>query len=245
MSRLLIINPNSSESITRTIASAVKNAPSDCKLTFMTAPPDAPPSINNPEEGMQSANAIMKLFKSDPEKYLGYDGYLVCCFSDHPLIYKLREHFEGQSKRPIVLGIFQAALSYALGFIGGCHSNSKACVLTSGNDCRPLIDKSIYEYFCGPSTAIDNYSTSLPPYFHQTKGAGLGVLELSDPKNFTTLTEKADILRKDGVKYIILGCAGLCCVDVKLKEMFPEITWIDSCKCGIETICAFTRLSSS
>ncbi|VEU20596.1 DEKNAAC101458 [Brettanomyces naardenensis] len=210
----------------------------------MTAPKEAPESINNAEEGLQSAVACMNLFKSDPEKYLSYDGYLICCFSDHPLVYQLREAFESTPNPPIVLGIFQSAVLYVLAQVTG-HSKDKACILTSGNSWKPLLDKAVYEMIYGeqdPSKAVD-FSSDLPAYFLPTEGSGVGVLELADPHNYETLKSKVRRIRSDGGKYVILGCAGLSSMDGKFKKDFPDMVFIDSVKCGIETLCGYARFA--
>ncbi|QPG75417.1 hypothetical protein FOA43_002771 [Brettanomyces nanus] len=245
MPRLLILNPNSSETITSTMATLVAHPSPGCELTFMTAPPDAPASINNPQEGMQSAAACMRLFRSDPRKYLCYDGYLICCFSDHPLVYQLRDYFKNMPNPSEVVGIFQCAMSYALTHVGGA-SKDKAGIITSGNSWKPLLDKAVYELIYGaqdPSKRID-FTRGLPPYFLATEESGVGVLELADPNNYEILTSKIKSLREKGVKYVILGCAGLSNLDGKFKQDFGDMEFIDSVKCGIETLCGYVRFSS-
>jgi Asp/Glu/hydantoin racemase len=74
---ILIINPNSSQSVTDGLEQALQ-APPETTLTFYTAPPNAPPSINDITGGTLSATAC---FLDIIEKGLidKYDGFLVSC----------------------------------------------------------------------------------------------------------------------------------------------------------------------
>ena len=51
----------------------------------------------------------LKILKVNIEDRLNYDGYLVCCYSDHPLVYSL-----GKLTKKPVMGIMQATLLFAL-----------------------------------------------------------------------------------------------------------------------------------
>ncbi|KAK0227302.1 Asp/Glu/hydantoin racemase [Armillaria nabsnona] len=84
---ILVINPNSSQSIT----DGLKVAPPEARLTFYMAPSHARPFI---------------IEKQLLEKH---DGFLVCCFSDHLLAHMLHEVMT----KPTI-GIFEAAITQAL-----------------------------------------------------------------------------------------------------------------------------------
>lgn len=76
---ILVINPNSSQSVTDGLAKALGPiAPPETSLTFYTAPSVAPPSINDVITANLSASACFAdiKMKSMLDKY---DGFLVCC----------------------------------------------------------------------------------------------------------------------------------------------------------------------
>ena len=77
--KLLIINPNSSGSVTDGLKSILKSPPG-VNLTFYNPAPNtgAPPSINDISTGVASAQAcIVDLEKKGAIEE--YDGFLVCC----------------------------------------------------------------------------------------------------------------------------------------------------------------------
>ncbi|KAF7339670.1 Protein of Asp Glu hydantoin racemase family [Mycena sanguinolenta] len=104
---ILIINPNSSQSVSAGLEEALR-APPDTTLSFYTAPANAPPSINNATEGVLSAALC---FQHIVEEGLidKHDGFLVSCFSEHPLVGMLRN----TTTKPVI-GILHASVIQAL-----------------------------------------------------------------------------------------------------------------------------------
>ncbi|KAJ7630702.1 Asp/Glu/hydantoin racemase [Roridomyces roridus] len=104
---ILVINPNSTQSVTDGLIEVIRSPPGT-KLAFYTGPPDAPPSIDDAATSTLSSTACMRDIR-ERGMLDQYDGFLVSCFSDHPLTHALRE----VTDKP-VLGIFQASLAHAL-----------------------------------------------------------------------------------------------------------------------------------
>ncbi|GME83501.1 unnamed protein product [Ambrosiozyma monospora] len=237
--RILIINPNSSESMTQGLSTLITTPPSGFQLEFFTAPPTAPPSINNSEEGLLSCQECLKELKSKPIKYLEYDGYLVGCYSDHPLVYELRKLVGTKAQ---VMGIFQASVLYSL---NSASEENKVAILTSGKDWEPILDEAVYRFFNGKGAVEKKtYSESLPPIFIPTLAAGVDVLKLADPDNYNILKNKVNQLIAQNASTILLGCAGLATLDGKLSSDFPNVTFVDSVKAGIELLVAYIRFQS-
>lgn len=91
---ILVINPNSSSSITECIARSAKS-PSTSKefsISFFQGPATAPTSIDNFTDSVLSAAACWSSLQGWIEKA---DGFVVACYSDHPLVQMLRDgrHF--------------------------------------------------------------------------------------------------------------------------------------------------------
>lgn len=80
---LLIINPNSSASVTDGLRQILAPPPGST-LTFYTAPPSAPPSINDATTGVLSAAACFADINAQ-DLIAKYDGFLVCCCTSFPL----------------------------------------------------------------------------------------------------------------------------------------------------------------
>lgn len=224
---ILIINPNSSVGVTNNLKDILIKPP-QVQFEFYTAPPEAPKEINGNETSILSEKVVLPdlLEKGTIDKH---DGFLVCCYSDHPLIHSLGKH----THKPI-LGIMQATLLYAL----LTPSVSRLFILTSVNEWEPLLDKAITD-FVGAS----EFPTKK---FQKTKGLDVSVLSLSDPEEYSKISTRVkDILNKeyahDNINCVLLGCAGMAGLDEKLNESFPEVQFIDSVKVGVEFLTGLIR----
>lgn len=224
---ILIINPNSSVGVTNNLKDILIKPP-QVQFEFYTAPPEAPKEINGNETSILSEKVVIPdlLEKGTIDKH---DGFLVCCYSDHPLIHSLGKH----THKPI-LGIMQATLLYAL----LTPSVSRLFILTSVNEWEPLLDKAITD-FVGAS----EFPTKK---FQKTKGLDVSVLSLSDPEEYSKISTRVkDILNKeyahDNINCVLLGCAGMAGLDEKLNESFPEVQFIDSVKVGVEFLTGLIR----
>jgi Asp/Glu/hydantoin racemase len=221
---LLIINPNSSKSVTDNLAE-ILTAPPGVKFEFYTAPPEAPSEIDDEETSKKSTAVVLKDFKANKEKYLeSYAGYLVCCYSDHPLVAELRE-----LTHKTTLGIFQASITYGLS-----QSPSKFGILTSTTSWEPLLDAAVTKFFGGANI----------PLFVGTVASNVNVLGLNNPENFQKLVKKATLLKERGASIILLGCAGLSGLEAKLETAIPGVVFIDSVKVGAELLNALGRFEA-
>ena len=74
---LLVINPNSSQSITDGLKESLEPvAPPGIQLSFFTAPPHAPPAINDIITANQTATACYEALV-ESKAFEKYDGFLV------------------------------------------------------------------------------------------------------------------------------------------------------------------------
>lgn len=222
---ILIINPNSSKSVSDNLQSLL-SPPPGVTFTFYTAPPDAPEEIDGEETSKKSTEVVLKDLKENRSKLLEpFNGFLICCYSDHPLVYALRD-LTGKS----VLGIFQASITYSL-----AKSPSKFGILTSTSSWEPLLDHATNKFFGGANV----------PLFVGTIATNVNVLGLNDPKNFKKVTDKAQLLKDRGASIILLGCAGLSGLESKLEAVVTDVLFIDSVKIGAELLNALLRFEKS
>lgn len=224
---ILIINPNSSVHVTNNLKNVLVNPP-QVEFGFYTGPPEAPKEIDGIQTSLLSEKAVLpELIENGViDKY---DGFLVCCYSDHPLIHSLGKH----TAKPI-LGIMQSTLLYAL----LNPSVTKLFILTSVKEWEPILDKAIAD-FVG---AVDFPSRK----FQRTKGLDVGVLSLINADEYTKIhTRVTDILKKeyvhDEINCVLLGCAGMAGLDEKLSSSFPNILFIDCVKVGVEFLTGLIR----
>lgn len=219
MPTILVINPNSSKKVTDNLEKILV-APPNIDLNFYTGPPSAPKEIDGEESLKLSEQAVLPdlLEKKLNEKY---DGYLVCCYSDHPLVHSLAKH----TKAP-VLGIMQATLLYS-------YSNarlSRLFVLTSTSGWNETLDTAIVSFAGTGHFPLKK--------FQKTRALDVLVLSLADPKEFKKISDRVDKILKeyenDQIDCVLLGCAGMAGLDEKLSELYPDIVFVDSVKIGVE-----------
>lgn len=121
--KILYINPNSTWDMSEEAANYFDNkiAP-DVHVTFYTAGPDAPPSIDGTLDGVISTYTILQdLGLSAPNAddrrtaiSATSTAVIVGCFSAHPLLPALQEALRSFPPAPPVIGIMEAAIYTAL-----------------------------------------------------------------------------------------------------------------------------------
>lgn len=184
---ILLVNPNSSEYMTKNCLTALgPSLPSDVIVHGFTAPYPAPTAIESQTDAVLSTEACIRAIKPIGDKY---DAFLVACFRAHPLIGVLKEEFS----QP-VLGIMEAAM-YAARMLGG----NMGIICTSERSAAAH-GRTVSEYgFSG--------------YFAGCEAAKLGVLELdSQPRAevHAVITQKLNrLVYERDADCVLLGCAGM------------------------------------
>ncbi|KAF9485251.1 hypothetical protein BDN70DRAFT_871658 [Pholiota conissans] len=224
---LLVINPNSSESMT-TGLKQVLVPPPGVTLNFYTAPSHAPPSINDVTTGVLSGAAC---FADIQEKKLieQYDGFLVCCFSDHPLTHMLRE----TTPKP-AMNILEAAISQSL-LIG-----QRFGIITSGFG---------YKYI--HYTEVRNFLGASSERFAGLVTCELGVLEFQGgDRRYVEDRVKVAAAKSasQGADVIILGCAGMAGMEELVQRGVTEaghkpVRVVDGAKAGVQILAGLARLA--
>ncbi|TRM63022.1 Asp/Glu/hydantoin racemase [Schizophyllum amplum] len=224
---LLVINPNSSKSVTDGLEEILV-APPGVELAFYTAPSHAPPSINDATTAALTTTACWEDISSRGllEKH---DGFLVCCFSDHPLVHVLREN----TTRPVV-GIMEAAVAHAL-FCG-----KRFGIISTGSGFKYDRHKDVYSFLGAAS-----------PRFAGLVTTGLGVVELREgdrAKVETGMKRGAAEMLAMGADVVILGCAGMAGMEPLVKQAAREVHGedtpvkvIDGARAGIELLTGLVR----
>lgn len=220
--KILVINPNSSASMSLAIEESIPDAYTQNEslvIDVYTAPPDSPSEINNEVQAEASSTVVLKDFSENP-RLRSYDGYIVACFSDHPLVSKLPSILRENQK---VYGIFHASLIKAT----ADQSTGNCLILTSGKDWEEPLNH-----------AILNFSKSnWPSNFEKTLSCGLSPLELENPSNYPQLKKIIqESHSKLNVSAFILGCAGLSSSLPLFSKDFPHLTFIDGTHSALELL---------
>ncbi|KAF8150607.1 Asp/Glu/hydantoin racemase [Crassisporium funariophilum] len=225
---LLVINPNSSQSVTAGLQEVLV-APPGATLEFYTPPNNAPPSINDITTGVLSGAAC---YADLVDKNLidKHDGFLVCCFSDHPLTHMLREN----TNKP-VMNILESAIAHSL-LIG-----ERFGIITTGTGYK-------YIYYAD----VRNFLGATSDRFAGLITTGLGVVELREGEREhveTKVKEASAKIAAQGADVIILGCAGMVGMEELVKQGVLDaglqpVRIVDGAKAGVQILAGLARLST-
>ena len=184
MSKILVINPNSTEAVTRGIdeACAPLRMPGGPAIDALTLK-EGPPGIETQQQVDAVVQPLMQLVKREEGKY---DAFVIACYSD-PGLHSLRE-----ATRKPVLGISECGILTALTL------GQKFGVIA-------ILEKSIPRHlrYMGALGVMDRLAAEL--------AVGLPVVELSDAeKTFGRMVRVGKALREThAANVIVMGCAGM------------------------------------
>ena len=243
MYRLLVINPNSTQSMTDNIVKVSKRAVYEYVAASHATENDgenrnaikitldgksnksAPPAIQGPNDGEIAIPGVLNLIQDNMKMY---DGFLIACFDDIGL-QESRQLISSSSKsndvKPAVTGIGEAAYLRAASAAAATvtkvapnanssSSQSKFGVVTTVAEAVPVIQENIQ------NLGLSNKCVKVD-------AAGIPVLDLErDPTNSSQIVSKTiqNLLSEDGsddddaVSAIVLGCAGMANIVSQLEQ---------------------------
>ncbi len=184
MDRILVINPNSTEAVTRGIdeACAPLRMPGGPAIDCVTLK-EGPPGIESQQHVDGVVGPMLKLVR---RKEKDYAAFVVACYSD-PGLHSLRE-----ATRKPVLGISECGILTALTL------GQKFGVIA-------ILRQSIPRHlrYVGALGVAERLAGELP--------VGLGVTELSnEKKTFGRMVKVGKALRDThGANVVVMGCAGM------------------------------------
>ena len=203
---LFVINPNSSQTVTDGIATAI--APLQgmgTPITCLTLA-EGPPGIESQAQADETIAPMLRLAASLEAEAA---GFVIACFGD-PGVHALRD----RTAKP-VLGIQEAAVATAL-------------TLGQRFGIIAILPASIPRHLrsLGAMGALDRLAGD--------RALGLGVAELADPATTQTrLIDTGRALRDhDGAEVLILGCAGMARYRPVLEQTL-KIPVIDPCQAAV------------
>ena len=182
--RILVINPNSTEAVTRGIDEAVEplRIPGGPGIDCVTLK-EGPPGIETQQHVDGVVSPLLSLIQKNEKQYA---AFVIACYSD-PGLHSLRE-----ATRKPVLGISECGILTAL-------------TLGHRFGVIAILQKSIPRHlrYVGAMGVSDRLAAELP--------VGIPVVELSDEKKtFARMVEVGKALRKDhGADVVVMGCAGM------------------------------------
>jgi len=214
--RILVVNPNTTETMTALIEKYARAAVGPGVLVDAVNPTDGPVAIESHVDEVLAAPGVVEAVR-DGER-AGYDGFVVACFGD-PGLDAAREVASGP-----VVGIAEAAMRTAT-YLG----RSFSVVTTLGRMVGPTRDL-VRRYGLADQCA-GVHACEIP------------VLELADPASTQVLAGAClEALTADGSEVVVLGCAGMADQVPVLTERLG-VPVVDGVAAGTATVAALVRLS--
>ncbi|PCI02653.1 MAG: Asp/Glu/hydantoin racemase [Hyphomicrobiales bacterium] len=196
--RILIINPNSTASMTSSIAEAAEKIAAPGTVITATNPADGPASIQGPQDGDDAWPGLLRVFEDRLAPGHPYDAVIIACFDDTGLL-----DLKSRTSIP-VLGIGEAAFHAAM-MLGG-----KFSVVTTLAVSVPVIEDNIERYGFSDRCA-------------KVRASGVPVLDLEDEgsKAETTIRNEAKVaIQEDQCDVVVLGCAGMADLAASMTQAF-------------------------
>jgi allantoin racemase len=190
--RILIVNPNSTESMTALIRDCARAIAGPGTVVDAVNPTSTPPSIQSHLDDARATPEVVRLVGQAEAD--GYDGAVIACFGD-PGLYAAREVVD----IPVV-GIAEAAMRTA-GFLGRTYS-----VVTTLTRVVPHTRELTHRYGAD-GTCAGVHACHVPVL----------ALETDPTAYITILAACGAALEEDGSDAIVLGCAGMADLCAKLS----------------------------
>lgn len=211
---ILVINPNSTASMTRAIGDAARAAARQGTRITAINPPDTPPAIQGAEDGAAALPSLFELFEREVIAKGGYDACIIACFDDLGLM-------ELKQISPIpVVGIGEA--SYLAGMLLG----RRFSVVTTLEASVPVIKENVTRY--GEALRCVGVRASQVAVLELDNDAALAHRRISSQIREAVTQEQA--------QSVALGCAGMGPLAARLSGEF-QMPVID----GIEIAVAFVE----
>lgn len=193
--RLLLINPNTTTSMTEKAAVAARAVAASGTEIIAATSRMGPASIEGYYDGALAVPGMLRELRERQAE--GYDAAVICCFDDTGL----------EAARMLcdvpVLGICEAAVATA-GFLA-----QRFTVVTTLERSRILIDNLVQRYGMGARAKV--------------RASDIPVLELENSSSSAIgklRTEIERALAEDGAEAIVLGCAGMTDLARELQEIY-------------------------
>lgn len=205
---IVIINPNSTVSMTEAILITARSACPDAKIEAWTSH-DGPPAIQGPEDGEACIPPLLKLVTKASDQ--GARVIIIGCFDDTGL-----DEARAVATCPVI-GIGQAA--YHLAVLAG----PRFSVVTTLAVSTPILEQNIRNYGLGGRLG-------------KVRASGVPVLALEtdvETSAIRVLAEIAQAQAQDDIQSVVLGCAGMSHIPARAG---PEIKvrLIDGVKAAVQ-----------
>ena len=185
--RILIINPNTTASMTEAIGTAAAKAASAGTTILAVNPDRGPASIQGPADGEAALPGLFAVFDRHMSAGHSFDAVIIACFDDTGL-----EELRARSDVPVT-GIGEAA------YLLAAEKATPFSVVTTLAVSIPVLEHNIRSYGLFGQCA-------------RVRASEIPVLDLEqhpDQALARISSEIADAIKADQCRSIVLGCAGM------------------------------------
>jgi len=207
--RILVINPNTSEEMTKAINSNAKMyARPDTEIVTL-CPREGPRSIESAyEEALVGPGVLERVLEANEKKF---DAIVIACYGD-PHLYSAREI----SDVP-VYGIAESSMHMA------CSLGHKFSIVSVLERMRPLLEELVMRI--GLKSRCASIRIVEIPVLHLQSDSGVVIR--------TLIEASRTAIEKDGAEVICLGCAGMTGLD-KPMEQALDVPVLDGVVCSVK-----------
>ncbi|KAK4670671.1 Protein dcg1 [Podospora pseudopauciseta] len=209
--KILILNPNSSASMTNGVEEAIRgiNLPLSTEIYTYTAPPASPASINDGDDVQQSADVVLRNLQ-ETGILKEYDAVLVACYSVHPLVHFIQENWPHLA----VTGIFEASIVTSLSLL---PYQDNWGIVTTGKFWEKHLSDGVH-HFVGSENSNSRFAGV------ETTGLNAGDFHGGvDPVVVRQkLCEATKRLLDRGVQAVVMGCAGMAGLEDIIRSVATE-----------------------
>ena len=177
--KVVMINPNSTEYITRQLAQAATESPGSGLEVEVITSQEGPAAVASDQDVVDAVAPMLRTLKEHPA-----DAYVVGCFSD-PGLAAARQEFDAP-----VFGIAESSIRVA-------QDISPSIGIVAGM-AQAIPRHTVYWEKLG---ALDNIVGEV--------ACGRGVLDLESEDAYQDVLSAGTRLQKDGAEVLVLGCAGM------------------------------------
>lgn len=185
------------------------------RYTFFTAP-SGPKSIDDDADAVESARHCLPHLLLSVDQH---DGFLVACYSDHPLTWMLCKH----TRKPVV-GIFQASVATSLQMISRHQTFG---IVSTGDVWKSLLTNAVHRFIGSPAENITDVKRTSP--FAGVETTGLNATDLHEApvaevhRRIKEATKRLlDRNHYGEVRAICLGCAAMVGMEEVVREACIE-----------------------
>ncbi|KAM0420940.1 hypothetical protein ACHAPT_011330 [Fusarium lateritium] len=217
--RILVLNPNSSTTMTAGMANAIRqmSLPESVEIYTYTASPSTAPGSINDQEGI---DASTKAVLDDPniQEELDsdkYDAVLVACFSVHCLVSKLTRY-----RHLAVTGIFEASILTALSLIPAPDDAGKWGIVTTGKWWEEHLSDGAKKFLGQNRDGVNNKFAGV-----FSSGLTAGDFHTVPPEQVKEKLKEAtkQLLSSGQVSCVVMGCGGMAGLEDIIRSTAVEM----------------------